>query len=76
MEGERHFHLNLLSLYTVLYFLSFILELCQNAKCQTEKTIIKYSKAELLNLKPQAHATRMDTGICDHIKNQRIKQNF
>ena len=76
MEGDRHFHLYLLFLYTILYFLSFILELCQNAKCQNEKTVIKYSKAESLDLKPKAHAARMDTGISNHIKNLRIKHNF
>ena len=48
-------------------------------KCQMpkmKKNIIKYSKAELLNLKPKAKATRIDTGICNHIKYLRIKQNF
>ena len=58
------------------YFLSFILELCQNAKCQNENTEIKYSKAELLNLKPKAHKTRMGTDTCNHIKNLKIKQSF
>ena len=71
MEGERHFHLYLLSLSTILYLLSFILELCQN-----ENAKIKYSEAELLNLRTKAHITRMGTDTCNHIKNFKIKWNF
>ena len=71
MEGERHLHLYLLSLSTLLYLLSLILELCQN-----ENTNIKYSKAELLNLRNKAHITRMGTDTCNHIKNLKIKWNF
>ena len=76
MKGERHFYLYLLSLYPTLYFLSFFLELCQNAKYQNENTKIKYFKAELLNLRPKAHKTRMGTDTCNHIKKLKIKQNF
>ena len=88
MEGERCFHLYLLSLYTIVFpplltlpihhtlFLILYLELCQNAKCQNENTKIEYSKAELLNPKPKAHTTRMGTDTCNHIENLKIKQNF
>ena len=35
---------------------------------------IKYTKAELLNLKPKVYITKMDTDICNHIKNLKIKK--
>ena len=44
------------------------------AKVKIQK--IKYSKAELLNLRPKAHITRMGNDTCNHIKNLKIKQNF
>ena len=62
------FHFYLLSISNILDLLSFILELCQS-----ENTKIKYSKADLLNLRPKAHITRMDTDTCNHIKNLKIK---
>ena len=74
MEGDRHFHLYLISIYTILYF--FIWELYQNAKFQSEDTRVKYSKVDLLSLKHKAHTTRISTEVCSHIKNLRIKQNF
>ena len=74
MEGDRHFHLYLISIYTILYF--FIWELYQNAKFQNGDTRVKYSKVELLSLRPKAHTTRISTEVCNHIKNLRIKQNF
>ena len=74
MEGDRHFHLYLISIYTILYF--FIWELYQNAKFQNENTKMKYTKAELLCLKQKAHTTRIGTEVCNHIKNLKIKQNF
>ena len=74
MEGDRHFHLYLISIYTILYF--FIWELYQNAKFQSEDTRVKYSKADLLSLKHKAHTTGISTEVCNHIKNLRLKQNF
>ena len=75
MEGERHFYLYLLSLSTILYLLSFILELCQNEK-PLDKPKIKYTKAELLNFRSKAYIARIDTNTCKHIKYFRIKWNF
>ena len=63
MEGEKHFYLYLFSLSTIFYLLSFILELCQNGNSK-----IKYTKAELLNLRPKAHITKMGTDTCNHNK--------
>ena len=71
MEGDRHFHLYLISIYTILYF--FIWELYQNAKFQSEDTRVKYSRADLLGLKHKAHTTRISTRVGNHIKNLRIK---
>ena len=81
MDGEKHFYLYLLSLTTVLYLLSFILELCQNENPldkpnPLEKPKIKYTKAELINLRSKAYIARMDTATCKHLKNLKIKQNF
>ena len=72
---EKHFYLYLLSLFTILYLLSFIVELCQN-KNPLDKPKIKYTKAELLNLRAKAYIARMDTDTCKYIKNLKIKQNF
>ena len=74
MEGDRHFHIYLISIYTILYF--FIWELYQNAKFQSEDTRVKYSKADLLSLKHKAHTTRISTEVCNHIKNLKLKRNF
>ena len=71
MEGEKHSYLYLFSLSTIIYLLSFILELCQN-----ENPKIKYTKAESLNLRPKAHITKMGTDTCNHIKNLKIKGNI
>ena len=74
MEGERQFHLYILSLSTILCLLSLILELCQNER-PLERPIIKYTKAHLLNL-TRAHTTRIDKDTCNHIKSLNIKRNF
>ena len=37
---------------------------------------IKYTTAELLNLKPKAYIAKMDMDICNHIKHLKIKQNL
>ena len=71
MEGEKHFYLYLFSLYHHTLLLSFILELCKN-----ENPKIKYTKVELLNLRPKAHITKMGIDTCNHIKNLKIKGNF
>ena len=85
MEGEKHFYLYLLSLSTILYLLSFILEQCQNENSilkhdynsnNRHSPKIKYTKAELLNLRPKVYITKMDIDTCNHIKNLKIKQNF
>ena len=75
MEGERQFHLYILSISTILCLLSFILELCRNEK-PIDGSNIKYTKAHLLNLRLKAHTTRIDMGTCKHIKNLNIKRNF
>ena len=75
MEGEKHFYFYLLSVSTILYLLSFILELCQNEN-PLYKPKIKYKKAELLKLRSKVYISRMDAGTSNHIKNLKIKQNF
>ena len=35
-----------------------------------------YTKAELLNLKPNVYITKIGTGICNYINNLKVKQNF
>ena len=35
---------------------------------------IKYTTAELLNLKPKAYIAKMDTDICNQIKNLKMNE--
>ena len=76
MEGDRHFHLYLISIYTIYTILHFFVwELYRNAKFQIEDTRVKYSKAELLSLKHKAHTTRISAEVCSHIKTKN-KEKF
>ena len=75
MEGERQFHLYILSLSTILGLLSLIPDLCRSER-PLEGPIVKYSKAHLLNLRSRAHTTSIDKDACNHIKSLNIKRNF
>ena len=70
---------------TIIYFLTFIFELCLNEdlthkhdwysrKMHSPK--IKYTTAELLNLILNVYIAKIDTGISNQIKNLKIKHNF
>ena len=37
---------------------------------------MKYTKADLLNLRSKAHTARIDMDTCRHIKNLNVKRNF
>ena len=77
MEGERQFHLYILSLSTIVCIVSLILELCQNGKTlDGPNSKISYTKTQLLDLKSRAHTTRINTEICKHITNLHIKRSF
>ena len=83
--GDRHFYLYLLYLSTILYVLSFIFELCQNEnplhkedsnRRDRHSPKIKYTKAELLNLKSKVYIIKMDIGTCNHLKKYKNKMKF
>ena len=75
MEGGKYFSLYLIT--TVLYLLTFIFELCLNEDpthehdCSSNNSNnmhspkIKYTTAELLNLKQRAYMAKMDTDTCN-----------
>ena len=62
---------------TNLYLLTFIFKLCFNEDPVNSSSMhspnIKYTKAELLHLKPKTYVTKMDTDICNQMENLKIK---
>ena len=82
MEKGKYISLYLIT--TILYLLTFIFELCLNEDpthdydCSSNNRNnmlpkIKYTTAELLNLKQGAYKTRVDTNTRNQIKNLKNK---
>ena len=76
MEGERQFHLYILSLSIIVCLLSLILDLCRNERPLERPITIKYTKARLLNLRSRAHTASIDGDTCNHIKSLNMKRNL